>query len=165
MNIERSLRGTLDQLQEVLSSLSNDEYAKPLEILSNASIGQHTRHIIEFFQVLNKNYDAGVINYDKRQRNKLLETNRDVARYELSVILDTISMKDKEVALVGTYSPDGLEELTVKSSYYREIVYNLEHAVHHMAMIKIAIQQSTNLHVPADFGVAAATIQYKNSIL
>ena len=164
MQLEHSLSSTLTQLQLVLSKLSDEEYSRPLEILSNASIGQHTRHIIEFLQVLINDHTSGIINYDRRNRNKLLEAQRNFAQLELTVIMENICQEDKEVLLTGRYAPDA-PEFTVKSSYYREIVYNLEHAIHHMAIIKIAIRQFTNLTLPDDFGVAPATIQHRKSVL
>jgi hypothetical protein len=166
MHIEHSLRATLTQLQQVLSQLTAEEYARSLQILSNASIGQHTRHIIEFFQTLNDNYETGTINYDTRKRNKALETNLDLAQHELSVIMNNISVTDKDVLLVGCYSNEVPSAQTaVRSTYYREIVYNLEHAIHHMAMIKIGMRESTRVAIPQDFGVAPATIQYNKSVL
>jgi len=165
MHIESLLRATLSPLQTILSQLSQDEYSAPLKVLNNSSIGQHTRHIIEFFQVLISDYPTGIINYDKRKRNQLLETSCYVANHELTVILDTIAMADKEIVLVGVYSHEIPFELPVKSTYNREVVYNLEHAVHHMAMIKIGIQQSTSLKLPADFGVASATVQHRKTVL
>ena|ERR1041385_3125878 len=163
--IEASLKYTLDELQRILSQLSNEQYGSPLRILNNASIGQHTRHIVEFFQALNNNYNLGVINYDKRQRNRLLETNRDLAQVELTEIQSNISRQDKEVLLVGSYSPERPEETTVRSSYHRELVYNLEHTIHHMAIIRIGVQETTKLNVPPDFGVSSVTVQYRKSIL
>lgn len=165
MHIERSLRSTLTQLQQVLSGLSNEEYGRSLSILSNASLGQHVRHIIEFFQTLHNDYESGIINYDKRKRNKALETNKELATRELSVMLGSLFKVDKEILLVGSYSYEGSGESAVKSTYYRELVYTLEHAVHHMALLKIGIHNSTNLSVPSEFGVAAATVNYQNSIL
>jgi hypothetical protein len=165
MFIDRSLRATLTQLEKVLSELSDDEYGKPLPILSEASIGQHTRHIIEFFQALIDGYETGIINYDRRQRNKVLETDRSIALIVLASLVDKIYFEDKDVLLAGSYATDTTDEVIVRSTYYREVVYNLEHAIHHMAMIKVGIRASTKLVVPSDFGVAAATIQYKKSIL
>ena len=165
MKLHRSLRATLTQLQQVLSELSDTEYERTLPILSQASLGQHTRHIIEFFQVLVTGYNEGMINYDKRQRNHLLETNRSIALRELSEIADQLSLADKEVLLTGRYSHETSEEITVRSTFHREILYNLEHAVHHMAMMKVGIRHTTNVTVAADFGVAPATIEYKKSIL
>jgi hypothetical protein len=165
MHIEASLRATLTQLQDVLSQLSAEEYRTCLPVLSNASIGQHTRHIIEFCQILTDNYDSAIVNYDNRKRNILLETDLHLAMHEISVIMRNIFKEDKEVLLVGCYSTGAEDEAAVRSTYYRELVYNLEHAIHHMAIIKIGIRESTNVLLPADFGVAAATIQYKNLIL
>lgn len=163
MSIAHSLHATLMQLREVLSGLPNTEFRKPLPILSNASVGQHTRHIIEFFQTLLASYQTGLVNYDKRQRNLLLETNLDTALQELSNLCIDLVADDKQMLLTGTYSDDG-QTVTVATTYHRELVYNLEHAIHHMAMIKIGILQSTNLTVPPDFGVAAATILHRKSI-
>lgn len=162
--IETSLKDILEQLHKLLTQLSDEDYARPLSILSDSSIGQHTRHIIEFFQTLAGSYHTGVVNYDKRKRNKLLESDCTLARHEIDVINKSLSKEDKKILLVGSYSHDGDEESTVESSYYRELVYNLEHTVHHMAIIKIAIRNATVLHVPDEFGVAAATIKNKQRL-
>jgi hypothetical protein len=161
--LETSLKYTLDELQRILSYLPDEEYGRPLSILSDASIGQHTRHIIEFFQALINSYDAGVVNYDKRQRNRLLETDCSLAQSELIKIKNNISGQDKELVLIGSYYNDSHNETRVRSTYYREVVYNLEHTIHHMAMIKIGVRQTSRVPVPADFGVAPATIHYHRS--
>jgi hypothetical protein len=31
--------------------------------------------------------------------------------------------------------------ILIKTNYYREIVYNLEHTVHHMALIRVGIKE------------------------
>ena len=47
-----SINNNLKELIDLLHQLSNEEYSKPCPQLSNASIGEHTRHIIELFQCL-----------------------------------------------------------------------------------------------------------------
>ena len=163
MHIEYSLSATLTQLRFVLSQLSHEEYKRSLPVLNNSSIGQHTRHVIEFLQTLRNGYNSGVINYDKRIRNSVIENDLGQALDALSNIGDSVFMDDKELLLIGSYSNDVTDETTVRTSYYREIVYNLEHAIHHMAMIRIAVSQSTNLVVPSDFGIAPATIHHRRS--
>lgn len=164
-SIEQPLKATLLQLQQALSGLTRDQYAKPLEVLSNSSIGEHTRHVIEFFQALGKGYESGHVNYDKRQRNYILETDRDAAAMEIAFIQMNIEKQDKEIQLTGTYSKDSDQEVSVNTTYYRELIYNLEHLIHHMAVIKIGIRDSTTVSVPSEFGVASATIRHKKSIL
>src|SRR5262245_1913964 len=115
MKIEHPLRATLAQLQQVLSELSEDEYRRPLPILSNSSIGQHTRHIIEFFQTLLEAYDSGQLNYDKRERNRLIEKNQQAALVALSFIQDHVIREDKGILLSGVFSTETKEVVTVKS--------------------------------------------------
>jgi hypothetical protein len=165
VRIEHSLRTTLTQLQHVLLQLTAEEYKKALPILSNASIGQHTRHVIEFFQTLVNAYDEGKVNYDKRDRSQLLETDQRAAFNVLAMIQDYMVREDKDISLTGAFIADSNIEITVRSTYHRELIYNLEHAIHHMAMIKIGIRNSTNLAVPSDFGIASATLQYQKTIL
>lgn len=52
-----SINTSLDELIELLNQLSEQEYLKSCFELSGFSIGEHTRHIVEMFQCLNRNYD------------------------------------------------------------------------------------------------------------
>ena len=54
------------------------------------------------------------------------------------------------------------EELNIDSNYFRELLYNLEHCIHHQALIKVAVLQLEHLQIDADFGVARSTIEYRN---
>ena len=48
------------------------------------------------------------------------------------------------------------------SSFYRELAYNIEHAIHHMALLKVAVNQTlTYIELPQNFGVASSTIRYQ----
>ena len=52
----------------------------------------------------------------------------------------------------------------MKSSFYRELSYNIEHAIHHMALLKVAVKQTlTYISLPENFGVASSTIRYRAS--
>lgn len=50
-SIQYTAYDILVQLSDAIACLSEEVYSKPSKILTNASIGQHTRHIIEFFLV------------------------------------------------------------------------------------------------------------------
>lgn len=55
---------------------------------------------------------------------------------------------------------DGLT-MRIQSNYYRELLYNLEHCVHHQALIKVAVLQFENILIDDNFGVARSTIEYR----
>jgi hypothetical protein len=154
-----SIHNSLNELVDLLQKLSNSEYAKPCEQLSSASIGEHTRHVIEMFQCLENQYEIGIVNYDKRDRNKEIQTDTQFAIDQIKVIQNNLDKPNKEIQLQQIIDED---EISIQSNYYRELLYNLEHCVHHQALIKVAILVANTITVGANFGVAQSTIEYRN---
>jgi hypothetical protein len=130
--------------------------------LSNATIGQHVRHIIELFQCLEAGYKTGIVNYEKRKRDVAIETNSIMAIELMQKLYDDIKMPDKPMQLIANYDEHSDEQIIIQTNYFRELVYNLEHAVHHMALIRVGLSVVGVHEVPHDFGVATSTIKYKN---
>lgn len=154
----RSINNSLDELVDLLNQLSETEYSKSCFELSGASIGEHTRHVIEMFQCLNQNYDSGIVNYDKRERNVLIQTNTDFAVQMILDVKNSIQTENKKLELQQMI--DGIA-IKIQSNYYRELLYNLEHCIHHQALIKVAILKFENVAVSDNFGVARSTIEYR----
>lgn len=154
-----SIKNCLNELIDLLRQLSNEEYSTPCPRLSEASIGEHTRHIIEMFQCLENNYETAVVNYDKRQRNVLIQTDVDFAIDHIVDIQNNLRKENKKIELQQNI--DG-EEVRIESNYFRELLYNLEHCIHHQALIKVAVLKYGNIAIDADFGVARSTIEYRN---
>jgi hypothetical protein len=153
-----SINNSLDELIGLLHQLSDEEYSKSCFELSGSSIGEHTRHIVEMFKCLNRNYDAAVVNYDKRERNGLIETNTNFAVRMILEIKNNIQKENKNIELQQKI--DG-NSVIIQSNYYRELLYNLEHCIHHQALIKVAILKCENVTVDGNFGVARSTIEYR----
>jgi hypothetical protein len=149
---------TLTELSGLLSQLSDDDYCCPCHELSNATIGEHTRHIIEMFQCLENQYESGIVNYDNRKRDYTIQTNTAFAKECIANILNQVDKENKELQLQQIV--DG-EELLIQSNYQRELLYNLEHCIHHQALIKVAIIQSNSVTIDENFGVARSTIEYR----
>ena len=154
-----SIKNALDELSDLLKQLSKEDYTLPCYGLSNATIGEHTRHIIEMFQCLNIQYDNGIVNYDLRKRDYLIQTDTNFAEKSIKEIISTLDKKNKNLQLQQIV--DG-EELLLETNYNRELLYNLEHCIHHQALIKVALLQSESITVDANFGVARSTIEYRN---
>lgn len=150
---------TLLQFRDVLMQLPSPSYVQRCTTLSNATIGQHTRHIIELYQCLLEGYDVGLVCYDKRKRDKRIESDMDFAIKQIMTIEQALVRPNKEIQLV--YELTGVEtEMT--SNYFREVMYNLEHTIHHQALIKVAINEFTQIILPDSFGVAPSTMQYRS---
>ena len=153
-----SITKTLNELLDLLSQISDTDYSCPCHQLSNATIGEHTRHIIEMFQCLENQYEYGIVNYDIRKRDYLIQTNTDFAQKCILQILNQIEKSNKSLQLQQII--DG-EELLIDTNYNRELLYNLEHCIHHQAMIKVAVIQSETIKIDENFGVARSTIEYR----
>lgn len=163
MQLQDSIKIVFVQLKDALHHLSDEQYTQPSKQLFGATIGQHVRHIIELFVCLQKGYETGVVNYEKRRRDLLIETDKGFARQLLLGIFRTIDRPDKVLLLEAGYDVNPDESLLIETNYYREIVYNLEHTVHHMALIRVGINEVSTLIVPQEFGVAASTIKHKKA--
>ena len=153
-----AIHKTLNELSGLLSQLSEAEYCCPCHDLSNASIGEHIRHIIEMFQCLENQYETGIINYDNRKRDFDIQTKKAFAKECIAAILNQVDKENKELYIKQIV--DG-EELLIQSNYQRELLYNLEHCIHHQALIKVAIIQSNSVKIDKNFGVARSTIEYR----
>jgi len=157
MKIFEPILNILNQLNDMLDQISEETYNQNIELLSNATIGQHTRHILEFFVELNKGYEHGAVNYDKRQRNLELETRKEVAKKNIDEIQIALSKNDKDLLLFTDHN----FSQPVLTNYYREIIYNMEHSIHHMAIIRIGLKSISDMIIPDDFGVASSTLKYR----
>jgi hypothetical protein len=162
------LEKRLVHLKGVISQLTNEQYSQSLTILHRASIGGHVRHIIEFFQCLLAQYPEGKVNYDLRKRDKFLENSIERAMVEIDYIrtqLRTLSLNtplNTPLTLEAELSTSSDCNSLIPTCLIRELVYQLEHTIHHMALIKIALTHSfETIEVPEEFGVAASTL--KNS--
>jgi hypothetical protein len=161
MLLKHPIQNVFVQLSESLSRLTDAEYTQPSNILFNATIGQHVRHIIELFQCLEKGYEEGVVNYEKRKRDYRIETDKNVAASLLKDIYQQMDKPNKEITLEAGDYDDAVETVRIPSNYYREIAYNLEHTIHHMALIRVGINEVSSITLPGEFGVAYSTIKYR----
>ncbi|WP_298394275.1 DinB family protein [Flavobacterium sp.] len=153
-----SVKNTLNELDDLLSQLTNEDYTCQCQDLSNATIGEHTRHIIELFQCLENQYESGIVNYDSRKRDYAIQTCTQTAKTAIQGIIDTLDKPNKNIILHQII--DG-ETIEIESNYNRELLYNLEHCIHHQALIKVAVLQNDAITIDANFGVARSTIEYR----
>ena len=150
----------LGQMTDLLASISAKKFGKNNE--ADGSIGQHTRHIIEFYECFSEGYAKGVVNYDSRRRNPLIETDPETAINELHHIIEDLEKITEESQFLVLAESFGPEPLEVPSSVSREVLYLLEHTVHHMAIIRLLVKSCCpEQALPKEFGVAYSTLRYR----
>ena len=161
MQLQQAVNNVFVQLADTLQQLSREEYIKPCNTLFNNTIGQHVRHIIELFQCLENGYDTNMVNYEKRPRDLAIETDKDFAGRLLQDIYKKLNRPNKELVLEACYDEHSPHPVSITTNYFREIAYNLEHTIHHMALIRVGITEVSEIQLSDDFGVASSTVKYR----
>jgi len=161
MQLQQAVNNVFVQLSTTIDKLSQEQYIQPCRTLLNSTIGQHVRHIIELFQCLENGYDEGLVNYEKRKRDVLIETNKLFATELLSEVHSGLNRANKTLNLEACYDDQLDFPITISTNFYREIAYNLEHTIHHMALIRIGISEIADISLPAEFCVASSTLKFR----
>lgn len=165
MDLHRACAHILSQLADLVGQIQPADYTRPSENLSQSTIGQHLRHTLEFFICFEAGYAQGVVNYDKRAHNKLIERDPQSAQATIARIAQFVNtFAEKELKLEVGYDLASDSCVTINTTATRELVYNIEHAVHHMAIMKIGMREvAPYVPLPKDFGIAASTIRYQEA--
>ncbi len=152
---------TLERLSDVLQRIDQPNYTI-LNTKGNASVGQHVRHTLEFYQCLLGADD--LVNYDLRKRDILIESSPDHALAVLREIQQQLHevLENRSLQLVAEVSSKEAS-FQLPSSFARELFYVLEHAIHHMALIRVLIKdQQPDFEIADVFGVAYSTLAYRD---
>ncbi|MCF8465401.1 MAG: hypothetical protein K9G41_11190 [Flavobacteriales bacterium] len=152
---------TLRRLKSVLAEIDQRLYTH-VNLKGRASVGQHVRHMLEFYQCL---FDAEqAVNYDARKRDILIESSAAHASLVIDAIINKLQSIATDVPLrtLAELPSASAETLSVTSSLSRELLYVLEHAIHHMALIRILIKdEAPDFELEDAFGVAYSTLAYR----
>ncbi|WP_255070185.1 hypothetical protein [Lacihabitans sp. LS3-19] len=153
----------LDEIKILVQKIDNEEYTAKIQVLNGSTLGQHIRHIVEFYICLfagNK-----TVNYENRDRNLLIENSPVYSLQVIDEIKHNLLSSDisQEVNFIQTI---GDLEVNLKSNIARELIYLSEHTIHHFALIKIGFNAiCPHKFLPEDFGVADSTKKYRESKL
>jgi hypothetical protein len=152
---------TLVEIENIVKILDDDTYIKKIEVLSGSSIGQHIRHIVEFYVCLFSN--ENFVNYDDRKRDVLIENSPMFCLEVIEQLKSKIQTLDLNRTLTFKHLINN-EEIFLTTNYARELIYLAEHSIHHFALIKIGIQAvRPSINLNESFGIAASTIKYREN--
>jgi hypothetical protein len=156
---------TLDQGEALLAALDDDAYTRRLPVAFNACIGGHYRHCLDHFRSVLEGAQSGAIDYDRRERDTLVERDRFAALNATRRLREAVAGLDPRalgVALPVTCKTSYAlaSSQTSPASVGRELMYVVAHAVHHYALIGI-LGGLMGASMPAGFGVAPSTLKHQ----
>jgi hypothetical protein len=152
----------LDQGEALLTGLSDAQYADT--VAGGPSIGAHYRHSLEHFKILFEAVPQSHIDYDRRERDARLESERLAALKATRDFRHTARFlatlpADRPIEVLSRISYASPAACVAPSTIGREIMYAVSHAIHHHALIAM-ICDGRRIALPPDFGVAPATIAH-----
>jgi hypothetical protein len=160
--IQVLLRENMEVLRQglvLLDLLDDEQFRCGVPALKLSGPGPHFRHVIDFYRRLFEGLSsesAPAIDYDRRERDPRIETDRSVCRAaidELRARLATIERVDGPVSVRCDQLP------SAHSTLGRELQGLVSHTVHHYALIAIAAR-AHGIDPGDEFGVAPSTLAY-----
>lgn len=151
----------LTELHYLIFQLNKKDYKLSISIFNGNSVGKHVRHILDLFECLIDSNESGILNYDSRKRCAETESDKEFALRKIQNLIlkvDELNL-EKKIILKQRLNDSFCE---INSTIERELLYNIEHCVHHLAIIRIGIENNFDfIKLPENFGVAHSTISHR----
>ncbi len=162
-----SIRGNhhfLEQGIELLERLSPEVYGTPIRP-GWAAVGSQFRHVLDHYRAFLLGSASGRIDYDARQRERLVETDPREAvtqAREFIATLERIHVEDANRPVAVQMDSGGDQRVPDwrPSTIGRELQFLVSHTVHHYALIKLLLED-VGIDAGADFGVAPSSLAYQ----
>ena len=153
-------------IRYLLIEVDPSDYSSKLEVFNGSSIGEHMRHILNFYQCIEDvltREERSEINYAKRKRDTRIECDPEFALEVYNQSILNIHHCENQWGrsipvriLVNEQGPPAM------STICRELFYACEHAIHHLAIIMVGIRGAgLDISLPENFGVAPSTVDYR----
>jgi hypothetical protein len=130
-------------------------------------VGPQFRHVLDHYRRFLSGLESARIDYDDRERDPALETDRRAARRTIRELIGDLSLLDGERLDLASEArlECGLgaeEDQWSRTTLRRELHFLLSHTIHHYALIGLLLAEH-GVDPGADFGVAPSTLSYWRS--
>ena len=132
---------------------------------NKASIGRHTRHVLDHYDSFLRDLPHGLLSYDCRSRDPVIEQAPRAATASLTRIINALtilSLTPTEPVTVSALTDPSMAPLLVQSTIARELTFLQTHTIHHLALMHI-LAEIQGISLPADFGHAPATSHHEET--
>jgi uncharacterized damage-inducible protein DinB len=146
-------------LSQQLASISDTTYTdSTLDSCFGSSVGSHVRHILD--HIRNLAHPGAIIDYESRRRGDAIESSRERALQRITELQSAVrSLSTNPIGQsihISAIPSPGLAALTLPSTLERELLYVIDHTVHHLAMIRTLLARAGHA-CPSSLGLAAGT--------
>jgi hypothetical protein len=115
-------------------------------------------------QMLREQAPEGCADYERRNRVTLLEQDRSAARLAVkeygSHLLEVLGDLGADYVLIQSQTPlEGAGKIQLRTSLGREAMYVIDHAIHHLALIRI-LATTLGVELRRSFALAVSTREH-----
>jgi uncharacterized damage-inducible protein DinB len=155
----------LRQGETLLLRLDDEKYTRRLPLVFTSAIGGHYRHCLDHFECLLEGVAVGEVDYDHRRRDPRIENDRGFALAETRRLREAcaripLAALELPINVCTKVSYEGEAASACASSYGRELMYAVAHAIHHYALLAVMCGL-LGVPVPFGFGIAPSTLQHQ----
>ena len=156
----------LQQITAILTLLASQPKVQQQRLFVEQRIGAHIRHVHDHFRSLFIGLDSGIIDYNIRNRESSEERELQLCVFENNKIinqLNTLESQYPQIEIVSEINCHATENLKISSSVERELLYLINHTIHHAAIIK-HIMKMEGLTCADEIGLAPSTASYYRAL-
>lgn len=167
--LAEGLVSVLLQVDIILKTLQKLPQSQAQEYFVGLGVGKHLRHIYDHFLAVKQGVNGGCIDYNLRNRGGLLEVDIEASRQQLNVLFLWCNQLPEYAAIFHQTlrvesEVDCLQQvlLPFDSTLARELLYLMNHTIHHVAYVKLLLS-TQNVVLPAAVGLAPSTATFERN--
>lgn len=166
MNCIEGTQDIIRQINLLLRHLDGEAFSRPLELFNGGTLGQHFRHILDFYLCLLRDLPTGTVDYADRERDPSIEKDPEQTLQLFNRIAAAVRELEEEKPLVvrADFSAESMvgQRPELSSSIGRELMFAYDHAVHHLAIIRMGLQVAfPSFPMHENLGIAPSTIKFR----
>lgn len=155
-----------DQTDQVFARLNSLDNVRLPAVFCETGVSRHFRHMHDHERAVQNSLNSGVIDYNRRRRNDPGERDIRVA-FDTSQRLQqgwlSADLSDRPVVVHSEISVTQSHTLSLQSTLWRELMYMIHHNIHHLAYIKLLLDQQ-GIRLPEAVGLAPATASHVRAL-
>lgn len=160
--LRNPLINALSQVERILEVATALPLPVQQKFYVHEGAGRHVRHILDHLLALQGSMKSGILDYNQRNRESVIERDPQAAKLQLNDLQNWIHQQEKfegDIRIISETDVDSTANTEMPSTVQREVLYIINHTIHHAAHIKL-IGKHMGVEFPGHIGLAPATATY-----
>ncbi len=132
------------------------------EVYQTTRAGSHVRHMVDHFIALQQGIASGIIDYNRRNRDSVIESDINEGLQAIENIINALgkmTTQDRKVSVISEIDCHQTLSEHFDSTVRRELLYLINHTIHHTAYMKLLVKPF-GVELPDEIGIAPGTATF-----